>query len=115
MKGIVANHDLKSSAIGQVQLQYQGKATPPSMRSVEIECEVYEADGVLSVHTVCPKCRHSSWIDGHNKKIEFDQQRRELRVESFKCNWEMSEDRRRFGFGLCGLELVYDGKIARDA
>lgn len=115
-KGIIAEHDLKGLAIGQAHLLYKGKIpSPPGTTHFEIECEVYEANGILSVHTVCPKCRHALWIDGRNKKIEYDKKKGILRIEPFECTWEMGEDRREFGFGLCRLKMVYEGKTARDA
>lgn len=115
-KGIVAEHNLKGLAIGQVHLFYKGKVPPPpGMTYFEIECEVYKVDGILSVHTVCPKCRHALWIDGRNKNIEYDDNKGTLRVEPFECSWEIGEDRRRFGFGLCRMKLLYEGKIAKDA
>lgn len=115
-QGVTALHNLKGLAIGQAHILYKGKVPPPpGMTHFEIECEIYEADGILSIHTVCPKCRHAQWIDGRNKKIEYDKEKGTLRVEPFQCPWEMGADRREFGFGLCRLKLVYEGKIAKDA
>jgi len=114
--GVTVNHDLKGAAFATVTLVYKGKiAPPPGMDHFEIECEIYKAGDILSVHTVCPKCHHGSWIDGRNKDIEFND--RGLFVKKFKCGWEMGgeDDHHSFGFGLCQLELVYDGKVARDA
>lgn len=114
-KGVTVEHDFRGLAIDQVHLIYRGRvAPPPGMDHYELECEVYEVDGVLSVHSVCPKCRHTQWIDGTNKKIEYDRERG-LFIEPFTCPWELGEDRREFGFGLCQLSLVFDGKVARDA
>jgi len=116
--GVTVEHDLRGLAIGQAHLIYRGSVPPPpGMDHFEIECEVYEADGVLSVHTVCPKCRHGSWINGKNKKIEYDKRTGKLFVERFECGWEMGgeDDHRDFGFGLCKLVLAYEGKVARDA
>ena len=114
-QGVTVNHDLRGLAIGQARLIYRGKQVPPPPGTdhFEIECEVYETDGILSVHTVCPKCRHSQWIDGRNKKIEW--RGGELYVEPFTCPWEMGEDRVEFGFGLCNMRVAYDGKVAKDA
>lgn len=115
--GITAEHDFRGAAIGQVYLIYQGRqvSPPPGMSHYEIEAEVYRVDGILSVHTVCPKCRHSQWIDGRNKTIEYDAKKGTLHVEPFKCPWEMSEERKEFGFGLCNFTVAYDGKIVKDA
>jgi hypothetical protein len=116
-KGVTVEHDLKGLAIGQAHLIYRGKYVPPppGMDHFEIEAEIYRADGVLSVHTVCPKCRHTLWINGKNKAVEYNPKTGTLHVEPFQCTWEMGEDRREFGFGLCNLVLAYDGKIAKDA
>lgn len=112
-QGVTVNHDLRGLAIGQVHLTYKGLYVPSGMQSLEIECEVYEVDGILSVHTVCPKCRHSQWIDGRNKDIEYDAQRKTLRVEAFRCPWEMDDERKEFGMSLCRLVLAFTGRVAR--
>jgi hypothetical protein len=115
-QGVTVEHDLKGLAIGQVLLDYKGQHCPPGMEKLTIECEVYEVDGVLSVHSVCPKCRHSQWINGKNKKIEYDKGAGTLHVERFACPWEMGgdDDHHAFGFGLCQLALAFDGKVARE-
>ena len=114
-QGVTVEHDLTGLAIAKVTLEYRGRFVPPGMSCVEIECEVYSVDGLLTVHTACPKCRHSSMIDGRNKKIEL--QGDKLFVEAFECPWEMGgdDDHHEFGIGLCKLKLAYDGKIAKDA
>ena len=113
-RGVSVTHDLRDTAIGRVTLVYRGRyAAPFAFRT--IDCEVYETDGLLSVHTLCPKCGHGLWIDGRNKQISFDTRTGKLDVEKFSCPWEMDESRRQFGFGLCRLELVYDGNVAREA
>lgn len=118
-RGVTIEHNLQSGAIGQVHLAYKGKqmSTPPGIAYIEIECEVYEEAGVLMVHSVCPKCRHSIKIDGQNKRIEFDRKTKDLHVEAFECPWEMGgdDDHHEFGFGLCRMKLEYAGKFARDA
>ena len=116
-KGVIAEHDLRGLAIAKVQLIYQGAfRPPPGLKAFEVECEIYEVNGILSVHTVCPKCRNAQWIDGRNKKVEYDKERG-LFIEAFTCPWELGgeDDRREFGFGLCQLRLAYDGKIIKDA
>jgi len=116
-KGVTVNHDLTGIAKAQVTLIYKGKVPPvPGMDHYEIECEVYEVDGLMSVHTVCPKCRHATMISGRVVDISFDKSRG-LFVSKFKCPWELGgeDDHHEFGFGLCQLELVYEGKVARDA
>lgn len=114
--GVTVNHDLKKLAVGQAQLVYRGKVAPPQGTDhIEIECEIYEIDGILSVHSVCPKCRHSQWIDGRNKSVEYDKTKKALFVEPFTCPWEMTEDHQDFGFSLCRLRLAYDGNKAKDA
>lgn len=114
-KGVTALHDLQGTAIGKATLEYRGKALPPELSKFEIECEVYLVDGIYSVHTVCPKCRHVLWIDGRKKDVEYDKATGKLYVAPFRCTWEMGEERRQYGFGMCRLRLAYDGKIAKDA
>jgi len=114
-RGFTALHNMQGTAVGKVTLEYRGKALPPELSRFLIECEVYQVGDVYSVHTVCPKCRRVLWIDGSRKPVEYDQARGELRVEPFKCTWEMGEERRAFGIGLCNLRLAYDGKTAKDA
>lgn len=113
-QGVTVEHDLKGLAIAKVTLEYRGRAVPLGMASIEIECEIYKADGILSVHTVCPRCRRAQWIDGRNKSVELSGDA--LYVEAFECPWELGDDddHRHFGIGLCRLKLAYDGKIARD-
>lgn len=117
MQGVAAHHDLRGLAVGSVRLRYRGQFVPSGMSEMEIECEVYEADGIQSVHSVCPKCRRAQWIDGRNKDVSFDATAGTLRVEPFTCSWEMggADDRHRFGFGLCRARLAYDRRTARDA
>jgi hypothetical protein len=115
--GVTVNHDMKGLAVGKVLLEYRGRFVPLGMEKIEIECEVYEVGGVFSIHTACPKCRHVQWIDGRNKRVEYDVRKSTIYVEPFKCPWEMggADDRHKFGLGLCQLLLVYDGKSAKDA
>jgi hypothetical protein len=113
-QGIQVTHDLRKTAHAVVTMIYSGRLVPPNLGYLEIECEVYKAGDILSVHTVCPKCRHSIWIDGRNKKVEYELGRG-LFVEPFTCTWEMSQDRQEFGFGLCQFAMVYEGKVAREA
>lgn len=116
-KGVTVNHDLTGIAKAQVTLKYKGKVPPePGMDHYEIVCEIYEVDGLMSVHTVCPQCRHGTMISGKVVDISFDKNRG-LFVGKFECPWEMGgeDDHTEFGIGLCRLVLAYDGKVARDA
>lgn len=97
--GVSVGYDFRRTAHAVVTLRY---------RDVEIECEVYRAGDLFSVHTVCPKCGNAQWIDGRNKKINYDEARG-LFVETFTCSWELDER------ALCGLRLAYEGRIAREA
>lgn len=118
-KGVTINHDLRGLAIGKVQMFYKGKQVmpPPGMDKFMVECEVYQVDDHLLVHTVCPKCRHAQNIDSRNKQMDFDRERMMLKIEPFTCPWEMGgeDEHRGFGVGLCQMRVAYDGRVIRDA
>lgn len=113
-RGVSVGYDLSRTALGKVVLDYRGPYAQP-FTSKRIECEVYETGGVLAVHTMCPKCGKSQWISQQNKAIDYDRERGLLRIEPFRCTWEMGSDRQEFGFGMCGLRVAYDGRVVRDA
>jgi len=112
-QGIAVTHHLDKMVHASVTMVYTGQHAAPFPK-MEITCEVYKAGDVLSVHTVCPKCRHAQWIDGRNKQIEYDPDKG-LFIESFGCPWEMDETRKEFGMSLCGLRLTYAGRVVREA
>lgn len=109
---------LQQSMLGRVRVRYRDKV---------VFCEVYQHPGEpMQVHWMCPRCHgggkgHMSRITGDRKRIEYDPKAQtedggRLNVEAFGCTWERGEDRRmEFGLGLCGLRLVIDNSVARDA
>ena len=117
--GISVTHRLNKAAHAEVALVYSGRYSAP-FSNLEIVCEVYKAGDVFSVHSICPRCRNAVWIDGRNKRVDYDPQRG-LFVEAHTCPWEIGDtdarknDRQEFGLGLCGTRMVYDGKVAREA
>jgi hypothetical protein len=117
-KGVTVEHDLKGAAFAQVTMIYKGRYVPANLnlKHLEVEVEIYKAENILSAHIVCPKCRHGSWIDGRNKKVEYDKSRG-LFIEAFTCPWEMGDenDHTEFGIGLCQFKCEYAGKIIREA
>ena len=112
-QGIAITHDLRKNA-KTVVLEYKGRYAQP-YDSIEVVCEVYEAAGVLSIHTLCPKCKKAVWIKGDQKRVEMND--RGLFTETFTCPWELGDHggKQEFGFGLCGFRSVYDGKVVREA
>lgn len=112
--GLAITHHLDQMAAGQVTLIYTGAHAMP-WPQLEVTCEVYEQDGVIMVHALCPKCHHAIRIDGSKKAIEYDKARGLLKSEPFECTWEMDDWRREFGASLCGLRMAFDGKVLREA
>lgn len=117
-KGVTVNHDLTGAAFAKVTMIYKGRYVPTNMglKHLEVEVEVYKAGDIFSAHICCPKCRHTSWIDGRNKRVDYDKQRG-LFIEAFTCPWEMGgeNDHTEFGIGLCQLTTEYAGKMVREA
>jgi hypothetical protein len=111
--GVTVSHNLSRMALGEVVMIYRGQYAVPH-DELELICEVYEQDGVLGVHAICPKCHHAIWINGKNKSIEYDRSRG-LFIEPFQCTWEMDDWRREFGASLCGMRMAFDGKLAKEA
>lgn len=114
----VGAFDLTQGALGRVRVRY---------RDTVIFCEVYQHPGQpMQVHWMCPRCHgggkaHMSRITGDRKRIEYDPKAQledggRLNVEAFTCPWERGEDRRmEFGLGMCGLRVVIENSVARDA
>jgi predicted RNA-binding Zn-ribbon protein involved in translation (DUF1610 family) len=114
--GFSNTHDLRGAAHARVELEYTGRFAHPYARLV-IDCEVYKApDGMLSVHSICPKCGKAIMIRGDQKRIELDEERGLLFVSEFGCPWELEGDRRmQFGIGMCKFRCEYAGKVVREA
>ena len=94
-------------------LTYRGRhCLEPERR---IECEVYQLPTGIAVHTLCPRCLSAQWIDSERKGIRFEAESGALWVEAFECTWELQNERRQFGFGLCRCRVEYAGHEIRDA
>lgn len=115
-RGFASTHDLRGAAHARVQLTYSGRYAHPYARLV-IDCEIYRApDGMLSVHSICPKCGKAVMIRGDQKRIELDEAAGLLFVEAMVCPWELEGDRRmQFGIGLCRFRCEYAGTVVREA
>lgn len=116
--GVNVTHDITKTAKAKVQLIYRGRHRGRYLYK-PIECEVYEAGGELSVHTICPRCAMGQMIYASAKSIEYDAERG-LFIEAFECPGDFAETagadgRHNFGMGLCKARLVYDGFEVKDA
>lgn len=114
--GVATDFNLKQNAIGQVKLKYEGRHMPPNqdIKFMMVECEIYEENGTLWVHSCCPKCGNSFKVNANTKSIDYDKDRG-LFIEPFECPWEMSGERQDFGLSLCRLNVAYDGFTIKDA
>lgn len=109
--GQEATTDLRKNAMATVLIRWRDKV---------IEAELYETDGQLMLHLVCPKCStpdapHGLHVKQSAKRIEYDRERNLLYVEPFGCTWETGADRKAFGLNLCNWRVAIDGNIAKDA
>lgn len=88
-------------------------------REFLLECDVYEAGGLITVVLFCPRCKQQLKIDSSRKAIEWDPVRGLLSVEPFQCTWELPDEhlgqKREFGFSLCRWTAAIDKGVARDA
>lgn len=107
--------DMTGGAFAKVKLTYAGRHARPFAELV-IECEVYKApDGMLSVHSICPRCGNGCMIRGDQKAISLEGDR--LFIEPFRCKFMLQESLREDtqGTGQCGIRVAYDGKVVKDA
>ena len=102
-----------SPPLATVTLVYRGRYC--AQTELQIECDVYQRDDGLAVHTICPRCLGAQWIDGRRKAIEFDPELASLHIEPFECTWELGPERREFGLSLCRCRIAYSGHEIRDA
>lgn len=125
--GFSNTHDMRGIAHATVQLRYTGRYAHPYAELL-IDCEVYKApDGMLSVHSICPKCSKAVMIRGDQKKISLEggsPTGGQVRLyageaggkeHTLNCPWELEGDRRmQFGLGLCGFRCVYENNVVRE-
>jgi hypothetical protein len=109
---------MTAGKIGDVRVRY---------RDTVVYCEVYQHPGQpMQIHWMCPRCLgggngYMSRISADQKRIDFDPKSQvedggRLNVEAFTCPWERGEGRRmEFGLGMCGLRIVIENSVARDA
>ena len=107
--GLSSDMNLTNSAFAKPQIRYKGKAG-----DFVLSCELYKIGDELSLHLICPRCRHALMIKSSSKQMEYDKERG-LSVEPFQCTWELPEDQRvQFGIGLCKWTAVIENDRARD-
>ena len=107
--GIASDVSLSNSAWAKPQIRYSGR-----YGEFVLGCELYNLNGEMALHLICPKCRHSLWIKSSKKQMDFDKNKG-LSVEPFMCTWELEERRIEFGIGLCNWKAVINENRARDA
>lgn len=114
---------MTAGALARPKLEYRGRYSHGAQGYThkEVHCEVYAADDVLMVHTLCVRCGKPQRITSDRKKISWDKERG-LFIEPFECTWELDDvggvgqDRRvNFGLSLCNTRVAYDGKTVKDA
>lgn len=109
--GIASDTKLMNSAYAKPQIRYSGR-----YGEFVLECELYNLNGELALHLICPRCRNALWIKNTRKQMDFDRNSG-FSCEPFECTWELDTDGRRmeFGLGLCNWKAVIDCNRARDA
>lgn len=111
-RGMQASVQLNRSAIAHPLIRWRDRV---------IEGDLYEMDGQLVLHILCPRCStpealHALLIKAGQKAIEWDAERGLLSVERFECTWELPEGRRvEFGAGLCRWRVAIERNVAKEA
>lgn len=114
--GMQASIQLNKSAIGHPLIRWRNRDGDRV-----IEGDLYEIDGLLLLHIICPKCStpetpHALWVKQEQKAIEWDPKSGLISVEPFMCTWELPLERRaEFGMGLCKWRVAIDKNIAKEA
>lgn len=80
-----------------------------------LECELYVAGTEMTLHMLCPKCRHGLKISNKNKEMDWDG--KYISVERSGCTWEI-DDMLAAGVlthtNLCNFKFVIDRGMMRD-
>ena len=109
--GYQSSIQLNRSALAHPMIRWQDRV---------VEADLYEMDGKLVLHILCPKCStpetpHALWVREGQKDILWRPDTGELSVSPFECTWELPEGRRQeFGLGLCRWRVAIDKNIAKD-
>lgn len=109
--GAQSSIDMTKSAIGHPLIRWRDRI---------IEGDLYQIEGKLVLHVICPKCStpeapHALYIREERKGMEWNPETGELSIEPFECTWELPEGRRmEFGLGLCRWRVAIERNIARD-
>jgi hypothetical protein len=97
-RGQTQTWDLKKGVVAEPKIRY---------KDMIIECELYELEGNLSLHMICPKCHNMLWVREPNKKVAYDPSTGLIDVEASKCTWEVDPNSpmRLFGVSLCNFSF----------
>jgi len=102
-RGTEVGMDLTSQAMAKVQVRYQNRSGDDAI----MDCEIYEVEGALSMHMLCPKCERGLRVTSVKKRIELSGQRisigRDEPGQRIGCSW-----------GDCDWRVVIKDNIARD-
>ena len=113
-RGIASTMTLSKNVFARPQVRYAS----PVYGDMILECDVYKAENELTVHLICPKCRHNLQISSKRKAIELDSDGK-LSIEPFQCTWELNDEllgeKRDFGFSLCRWTAAIDKGVIRHA
>jgi len=84
-------------------------------RDIILESELYKAGDELTLHMMCPKCRHALKISSKNKQMDWDG--KYISVERSGCTWELDTDIPTGVFtisNLCNWKFYIDRGMAKD-
>jgi len=117
LRGQQTSLRLTRTALGHPLVRYVGKK---AVQAQVMEMDVYimaagTPDAHLMVNWLCPRCGNSIRTTSQMKQVSFDPTDGRLSMERVVCPWEMGEDRREFGIGMCRLAFGVEDNVARDA
>jgi hypothetical protein len=111
LRGAQSSVDFTGGAFAHPMLRWRDRV---------VEADLYETDGQLMLHLLCPKCStpeapHALWVKQEQKPMEWDKERKLLSVAAFSCTWELPEGRRQeFGIGMCRWRVAIDKNVVRE-
>jgi hypothetical protein len=104
-QGQTQSWELDKNVIARPQIRYKQQI---------IFCELYEMDGNLSLHIMCPQCLNMLWVREPNKKVDWSNG--VISTEPFSCTWELNpnDPMRMFGVSLCRWSVGVQNGVALD-